>query len=225
MQGNKSRKSTVSQHPKIYIPSVSVTPRTCHCAIPNHPGSEALNFNEKFTNSHVSQCPRRIGMYQILLPWIDDSSQLYRVIVDFPTSSQAGSLKLFTSTSGAPQKIGQGLIYHQTLVGFDFSVSAWGVNAKPFPRFIPKKTWPPRRVNFAALQRLVSDAWSAQRRFLNGGFERYPFNKLNRVCTLWLFNMAMENGPFIDDLPINTSIYKGFSMAMLNNQMVTKQGL
>jgi hypothetical protein len=29
----------------------------------------------------------------------------------------------------------------------------------------------------------------------------------------------MENGPFIDDFPINTSIYKGFSMAMLNNQM------
>ena len=39
--------------------------------------------------------------------------------------------------------------------------------------------------------------------------------------TLWLFNMAMENGPFIDDVPIKTSIYKGFSMAMLNNQMVT----
>ena len=32
--------------------------------------------------------------------------------------------------------------------------------------------------------------------------------------TLWLFNIAMENGPFIDDFP-NTSIYKGFSMAML----------
>jgi hypothetical protein len=22
-------------------------------------------------------------------------------------------------------------------------------------------------------------------------------------CTLWLFNIAMENGPFIDGLPIN----------------------
>ena len=32
---------------------------------------------------------------------------------------------------------------------------------------------------------------------------------------------AMENGPFIDEFPIKTSIYKGFSMAMLNNQMVT----
>ena len=27
--------------------------------------------------------------------------------------------------------------------------------------------------------------------------------------TLWLFNIAMENGPFIDDFPINTSIYLG----------------
>ena len=27
---------------------------------------------------------------------------------------------------------------------------------------------------------------------------------------LWLFNIAMENGPFIDDFPIDTSIYKGF---------------
>jgi len=35
--------------------------------------------------------------------------------------------------------------------------------------------------------------------------------------TLWLFNIAMEHGPFIDDFPIKTSIYKGFSMA---NQMV-----
>ena len=38
--------------------------------------------------------------------------------------------------------------------------------------------------------------------------------------TLWLFNIAMENGPFIDDFPIKTTIYSGFSMAMLNNQMV-----
>ena len=30
----------------------------------------------------------------------------------------------------------------------------------------------------------------------------------------------MENGPFIDDFPIETSIYKGFSMDMLNNQRV-----
>ena len=30
----------------------------------------------------------------------------------------------------------------------------------------------------------------------------------------------MENGPFIDDFPIKSSIYKGFSMATLNNQMV-----
>jgi hypothetical protein len=50
------------------------------------------------------------------------------------------------------------------------------------------------------------------------GFEhRIPHS----ICpTLWLFNIAMENGPFIDDFPINTSIYRGFSMAMLNNQRV-----
>ena len=41
--------------------------------------------------------------------------------------------------------------------------------------------------------------------------------------TLWLFNIAMENCPFIEDFPIKTSIYKGFSMAMLNNQMVYPQ--
>ena len=33
-------------------------------------------------------------------------------------------------------------------------------------------------------------------------------------------NIAMENDPFIDDFPMNTTIYSGFSMAMLNNQMV-----
>ena len=44
--------------------------------------------------------------------------------------------------------------------------------------------------------------------------------KMPHVYTLWLFNIAMENGQFIDDFPIKTSIYKGFSMAMLNNQIV-----
>ena len=32
--------------------------------------------------------------------------------------------------------------------------------------------------------------------------------------TLWLFNIAMENCPFIDDFPIKTSIYKGFPDGM-----------
>ena len=30
----------------------------------------------------------------------------------------------------------------------------------------------------------------------------------------------MDNGPFTDDFPIKTSIFKGFSIAMLNNRMV-----
>ena len=41
------------------------------------------------------------------------------------------------------------------------------------------------------------------------------------AIALWLFSIAMENGSFIDDFPIKTSIYKGFSMAILNNQRVT----
>ena len=51
-----------------------------------------------------------------------------------------------------------------------------------------------------------------------------PHRKCVKYCqiTLWLFNIAVENGPFIDDFPIKTCIYKGFSMAMLNNQMVIK---
>ena len=46
------------------------------------------------------------------------------------------------------------------------------------------------------------------------------FSGKNLQHTLWLFNIAMENGPFIDDFPIKTTIYRGFSMVMLNNQMV-----
>ena len=52
-------------------------------------------------------------------------------------------------------------------------------------------------------------------------YEEVRATSCYRIYTLWLFNIAMENGPFIDDFPIKTSIYKGFSMAMLNNQMVT----
>ena len=45
------------------------------------------------------------------------------------------------------------------------------------------------------------------------------------MITIWLFNIAMENGPFIDDFPSKTSIYNGFSIAMLNNQMVKKKNI
>jgi len=47
---------------------------------------------------------------------------------------------------------------------------------------------------------------------------------ISQSCTLRLFNIGMENGPFIDDFPIKTSIYEGFSMAMLNNQMIYIHG-
>ena len=42
----------------------------------------------------------------------------------------------------------------------------------------------------------------------------------NKYITLWLFNVAIENHPGTDDFPIKTFIYNGFSIAMLNNQMV-----
>ena len=46
-------------------------------------------------------------------------------------------------------------------------------------------------------------------------FNKRP--KVASVCplTIRLFNIAMENDPFIDDFPIKTIIYSGFSMAML----------
>ena len=50
-----------------------------------------------------------------------------------------------------------------------------------------------------------------------------PYGLAARFITLWLFNITMENGPFIDDFPIKTSIYGWFSMAMLNNQMVYRE--
>ena len=49
---------------------------------------------------------------------------------------------------------------------------------------------------------------------------RHIGSSAEKTDTLWLFNIAMENGPFIDDFPIEPSIYEGFSMAMLNNQRV-----
>jgi hypothetical protein len=53
-------------------------------------------------------------------------------------------------------------------------------------------------------------------------FDTLTFIESVNVNTLWLFNIAVVNSPFIDEFPIKTSIYKGFSMAMLNNPMVSK---
>ena len=44
---------------------------------------------------------------------------------------------------------------------------------------------------------------------------------ISNIITLWLFYIAMENVPFIDDFPSKSSIYGWFSMAMLNNQRVS----
>jgi len=40
------------------------------------------------------------------------------------------------------------------------------------------------------------------------------------IPSCYLVHGELENGPFTDDCPIKTSIYNGFSIAMLNNQMV-----
>ena len=52
------------------------------------------------------------------------------------------------------------------------------------------------------------------------GFVPINIKKKKITSTIWLFNIAMENDPLIEDFPIKTSIYSGFSMAMLNNQRV-----
>ena len=63
----------------------------------------------------------------------------------------------------------------------------------------------------------------------NGGPFHSYVSHYQRVCrnfdTIWLFNIAMKNGPFIDGFAIKTTIYRGFSMAMLNNQRVPVQYL
>ena len=44
---------------------------------------------------------------------------------------------------------------------------------------------------------------------------KYTSTMEHLSITLWLFNIAMENGSFIDDFPMKISIYSGFSVAML----------
>ena len=38
-------------------------------------------------------------------------------------------------------------------------------------------------------------------------YQHVPTSYTHLPITLWLFNIAMENSPFIDDFPIKTSIY------------------
>ena len=44
-------------------------------------------------------------------------------------------------------------------------------------------------------------------------------SNVHQLVILWLLNIAMENCPFIDGLPINSMV--DLSIAMLNNQRVT----
>ena len=52
--------------------------------------------------------------------------------------------------------------------------------------------------------------------FINNGHTGWGKSSLAKLAynynkhTLWLFNIAMENGPFIDGLPIKNWIFHGY---------------
>ena len=58
----------------------------------------------------------------------------------------------------------------------------------------------------------------------NAGWFTIGFTKIyQRIyihVPLWLFSIAMENGPLTDDFPVQCSVYNGFSIAISNNQRV-----
>jgi hypothetical protein len=82
----------------------------------------------------------------------------------------------------------------------------------------------PQKCHFAAFCHRKTSAFSEKVYNDQGGHKQnwdfpngwYPFIAgwfvMDIPITLWLFNIAMENCPFIDDFPIKTSIYKGFSI-------------
>ena len=70
------------------------------------------------------------------------------------------------------------------------------------------------------LDQAFLDSWIHATSEIRQENKKASTNPRQTKSTLWLFNIAMENGSFIDDFPIKTSIYTGFSMAMLNNQRV-----
>ena len=70
----------------------------------------------------------------------------------------------------------------------------------------------PKMVDFPGAI-FFSGFWNGQK----GGCGYLVFRPKSVGHTIWLSNIAMENGPFIDDLPIKKW---WFSMAMLNNQRV-----
>ena len=82
-----------------------------------------------------------------------------------------------------------------------------------------------------------SDPWTASRggRAMVYEFEEKPrwgneelnqelfMERLSWSIPSGYVKIAMENGPFTDDFPHKTSIYNGFSIAMLNYQRVLKR--
>ena len=81
-------------------------------------------------------------------------------------------------------------------------------------------TWPFRVLPVGASKHGV---WDVASIFFHWQFEHdlvlLPLSWLPSGYLTWPCKMD-ENGPFLDDFP-KTSIYSGFSMAMLKNQMVT----
>ena len=78
------------------------------------------------------------------------------------------------------------------------------------------------RCKKAVLMRNVEAGNMWQVVFKSKCFSRHLIGWFYRCSTLWWFNIAMENDPFVDDFPMNNSINSGFSMAML---VITRPGI
>ena len=68
----------------------------------------------------------------------------------------------------------------------------WGLTLEP-PQHSPK---PEVDLISSTLERL-----SHGKTYFRGNCDSFLFSKKIKKHTLWLFNIAMENGPFIDDFP------------------------
>ena len=71
--------------------------------------------------------------------------------------------------------------------------------------------------NRDCVDELAHEKISKTRSWVEGNGRQEPSETMERG-TLWLFNTAMENGPFIDSLPINSMvIFHGY---VTNNQVL-----
>ena len=86
----------------------------------------------------------------------------------------------------------------------------WVNDGQIIPQYQEKTLWKKYRVDMGL--------GSGPKKEKTLGLGRKGIVQTSNKFTIWLFDISMENGPFIDDVPIKTTIYRGFSMAMLNNQ-------